>query len=137
MYEKIIVPVDLAHVKTLEKALRTAAELAKLYGARLSYLGITASSPGPIAHTPEEFGEKLDAFAKERSGKDGVAATAEYKVVPDPARQLDHALLAAIDKSGADLVVMASHRPGFAEHFFAAHAGHVAAHAKASVMVVR
>ncbi|MCE7027469.1 universal stress protein [Jiella avicenniae] len=137
MYEKILVPVDLSHVRTLDKALQTAAELAKLYDSELVYLGITASSPGSVAHTPEEFGEKLRAFAEERAREDGVAARAEFKVVPDPARDLDRTLLAAIEKSGADLVVMASHRPGFPEHFFASHAGNVAAHAKTSVMVVR
>ena len=137
MYEKILVPVDLSHVETLDKALKTAAELARLYDCELAYLGITSSSPGPVAHTPEEFGEKLEAFAQERARQDDVAARAEFKVVADPARDLNHTLLAAIETRGADLVVMASHRPGFPEHFFASHAGHVAAHARTSVMVVR
>ncbi|TFF21750.1 universal stress protein [Jiella endophytica] len=137
MYKKILVPVDLSHVRTLDKALKTAAELARLYGAELSYLGVTSSSPGPVAHTPEEFEEKLTAFAAQRAHEDGVSASAESQVVPDPARDLNHVLLAAVEKSGADLVVMASHRPGFPEHFFASHAGHVASHAKVSVMVVR
>ena len=137
MYEKILVPVDLSHVRALDKALKTAAELAKRYDAELSYFGVTSSSPGPVALTPEEFGEKLAEFAKERSREDGVTASAEYKVVPDPASDLNHTLLAAIETCGADLVVMASHRPGLPEHLFASHAGYVAAHSKASVMVVR
>ncbi len=137
MYGKIVVPVDLSHVRALDKALKTAAGLARLHDAELTYLGVTASSPGPVAHTPEEFGEKLAEFAEKRSREDGVAASAEYKVIPDPARDLNHTLLAAIEKCGADLVVMASHRPGLPEHLFASHAGYVAAHAKASVMVVR
>jgi len=137
MYEKILVPVDLSHAKTLDKALKTAADLAKLYGSTLCYLGVTSSSPGPVAHTPEEFEEKLRSFAAARAAEDGIQADIEMKVTPDPTADLNHTLLAAIEKSHADLVVMASHRPGFPEHFFASHAGSVAAHAKTSVMVVR
>ena len=37
----------------------------------------------------------------------------------------------------ADLVVTASHNPGFAEHLFASNSGYLAAHAPVSVLVVR
>jgi nucleotide-binding universal stress UspA family protein len=43
----------------------------------------------------------------------------------------------AIDKIGADLVVMASHKPGFLEHIFSSHGGYIAQHATCSVFVVR
>jgi len=41
MYQKIMVPVDLAHVERLGKALGTATDLAKHYGIPVCYVGVT------------------------------------------------------------------------------------------------
>ena len=62
MYEKIMVPVDLAHVDRLEKALTTAADLARHYRIPICYVGVTTSLPGAVAHTPAEFARKLEQF---------------------------------------------------------------------------
>jgi len=55
----------------------------------------------------------------------------------DPAVETTAELMKAIDKIGADLVIMASHEPGFFEHIFSSHGGYIAQHAKCSVFVVR
>jgi len=44
---------------------------------------------------------------------------------------------AAAKEAGCDLVVMASHVPGFREHILSSNAGYVASHAPISVFVVR
>ena len=137
MYERIMVPVDLAHTATLDKALRTAADLARNYDAEVCYVGVTTSSPGPVAHTPEAFADKLSAFASAEAERHGLKATAKSIVTHDPSIDLNRTLVRAVEETGADLVVMASHRPGFPDHFFAAHASHVAMHAEVSVFVVR
>jgi nucleotide-binding universal stress UspA family protein len=137
MYKKIMVPVDLAHVEQLDKALTTAADLSKHYGIPLCYVGVTAATPGPVAHTPAEFSAKLEEFAKARSESDGIEASSKAYTSHDPAIDLEDTLMKAVHETGADLVVMATHMPGFPEHLFASNAGYVASHADVSVMVVR
>lgn len=137
MYKKIIVPVDLAHTDMLDKALATAADLAKHYGAELCCVGVTAAAPSAVAHNPKEFGERLEAFAKDCGARHGVTMTARTVESHDPARDVDEALDKAVHAEGADLVVMASHVPTFADHIFASRAGWLASHTDTSVFVVR
>ncbi len=137
MYKVIAVPVDLAHVDRLPKALETAANLAKAWGATLYYVGATTETPSSVAHTPKEFAAKLEQFAAERSAALGIEARAKSLVSHDPAVDLDRDLLKAFDEIGADLVVMASHIPGIKDHLISSNAGWIASHAKVSVFVVR
>ena len=137
MYTSIMVPVDLAHTDQLGKALQTAADLAKHYGAPITYLGATTPEPNEMAHTPQEFERKLQKFAEEQGSGNGIETRAKMVIAHDPTVDLPDVLTDAVDKTGADLVVMASHQPGMAEHVFASHAGWVASHSHTSVMVVR
>ncbi|WP_353472121.1 universal stress protein [Salipiger sp. H15] len=137
MFTRIMVPVDLTHADRLAKALTVAGDLAAHYGARLVFVGVTAALPSGIARTPQEYGEKLDAFAKARGLAAGVPAEAHAVTTHDPAVDLDPALVAAVSETGADLVVMASHVPGLADHFWPSNGGTIAARAKVSVLLVR
>ena len=137
MYKKILVPVDLSHVERLDKALTTAADLSKHYGIPICYVGITTSQPSAVAHTPAEFAQKLKNFGKAQADKHGVDATTMALTSHDPAVDLDNRLMTAIDETGSDLIVMASHVPGLVDHIFASNAGYLAAYAKVSVLVVR
>ena len=130
-------PVDLAHVERLGKALATATDLARHYGIPLCFVGVTANVPTAVAHNPTEFGEKLEAFGAAQAKQRGVAVDTVAYSSHDPAADLDQRLIAAAQEIGADLIVMASHVPGLPEHFFASNAGAVASHAKISVFVVR
>ncbi|QPC44717.1 universal stress protein [Kaustia mangrovi] len=137
MYQTIMVPVDLAHVERLDKALKTAADLAKHYGASVCYVGVSTAQPGAVAHTPREFAEKLEQFGKEEAQKRDVQATTKAVMSHDPSIDLDDTLMKAVKETCADLVVMASHTPGLPEHIFASNAGYMASHADVSVFVVR
>lgn len=137
MYKTIMVPVDLAHADQLDKALATAADLAKHYGAKLYAVGVTASAPSSVAHNPKEYTEKLQKFAEEQSALHGVDIEAKSMLSNDPAVDVDFALQAASADLGADLIVMASHVPGFTDYIFASRAGYLAAHSELSVFVVR
>ncbi|MDX1540154.1 MAG: universal stress protein [Geminicoccaceae bacterium] len=137
MYSRIMVPVDLQHVERLEKALASAADLAKHYRAEICYVGVTASVAGPVAHDPEEYGRKLEQFGRAEARKRGVEGTTRAYTSHDPAADLDKVLMRAIEETRSDLVVMASHLPGLAEHIFASNAGYLASHAAVSVFVVR
>lgn len=137
MFTKIMVPVDLAHPDQMERALAVAADLATRHGADAVLVGVTQSAPTEIAPSPEAFAEKLSAYAAERSGAHGTTFGSQAEVSHDIRIDLDAALERAAEALGADLIVMASHKPGLAEHVFASNAGHMAAHSSRSVLVVR
>lgn len=137
MYNKIMVPIDLAHVDKLGKAIATATDLAKIYSIPILFVGVTAETPTSVAHNPTEYAEKLREFGAKQSSEHGL--TIETRAYPshDPTADLVKRLISAGAENDADLIVMASHVPGFPDHIFAPHAGSVALHAKVSVFVVR
>ena len=137
MYRNIAVPVDLEHVDRLEKALATAADLGKHYNAEVCYIGVTTTEPSPLGHTPDEYAQSLAEFGRQQAAKHGIETTTLARTAHDLSIDLDKILLKAISESGADAVVMASHVPGLADHFFASDAGTVASDAKISVFVIR
>ena len=137
MYKTIMVPVDLAHIEGLGKAIDTATDLAKLYGARVCFVGVTAEPPTDVAHTPSEFAKRLEAFAAQQSERHGLEIATKAYASHDPAVDLNATLISAATDTASDLIVMASHVPGFPEHVFSSHAGAVASHADVSVFVVR
>lgn len=137
MYKNIMIPVDLAHPEKLTKAIAVAADLAKHYGAKATAVAVTMSAPSEVAHNPEEFAGKLEAFAAEQGRQHGATFAAKTMVSHDPTIDLDDTLAKAASELNCDLVVMASHVPGFAEHIFASQAGYLAAHSEISVFVVR
>lgn len=137
MFSRIMIPVDLANADQMGKALSVAADLASRHDALAHVVGVTQSSPTTVARNPEAFADKLAAFAADRSKALGVTFEVHTEISHDPAIDLDDVLLRAAAKINADLVVMASHVPGFAEHLFASNAGYLAAHSKTSVFIVR
>ncbi|MDA7429862.1 universal stress protein [Primorskyibacter aestuariivivens] len=137
MFTNIIVPVDLAHEETLSKALQVSADLAKHYGAKVTYLGVTSNTPSSVAHNPDEFAEKLARFAAAQGEVHGVEAGSHAAIAHDPTVDVDDVLLRAVGELAPDLVVMASHVPGIVDYVWPSNGGKIAGHAKASVMVVR
>ena len=135
LYTRIMIPVDLAHLDRLGRALQTGADLAKHYGAGITYVGVTGVQPSKVAHTPKEFEHKLAAFAKEQGDAAGISAEGKAIIAHDPAVELDHMLVDAAEEIGADLIVVGTHDP----HTFdwPHHGGKLANHAKCSVMLVR
>jgi len=137
VFKKIMTPVDLAHLKDLQRALQCTADLARHYDAEVVFVGVTAPTPSSVAHTPEEYGRKLDAFAREQSETHGISASAQTVIGHDPTTDVDDALLRATRDTGADLVVMASHMPNVLDYIWPSNGGKIAEHAKCSVLVVR
>ena len=137
MFNKIMVPVDLAHMGELEKALTVAADLSRHYGSALCYVGVTTSQPSAVARTPEEYELKLRAFAHEHAPDSGHEPTARVYKSHDPAADLDDILVQAIDDVGADLVVMATHLPTHLDAIMPSNGAKIAKHTEASVFLVR
>ncbi|MGY6411797.1 MAG: universal stress protein [Alkalilacustris sp.] len=137
MYTRIVVPVDLARLDALEKALATAGDLAKHYGVPVTYVGVAGTVPDAVARTPAEFGRKLEALAQAQAERHGIEATAHPLTSTDPSAELSRVLRAAVRKLGADLVVMASHAPSALDWIIPSQGGSVAEHSEASVFIVR
>lgn len=137
MFKKILVPVDLAHLDNLSRALSAAAALAKSQSADVVYAGVYGNAPQPDLPKPDDYANALEGFAKLQASSRGITASALPIFSHDPDAELTSALLSAADETGADVIVMASHVPGWAEHLFHSNAGYIACHAKISVFVVR
>ncbi len=137
MFDHIMAPVDLTHIDQLTRALEVTADAARHYGAKVTFVSATTGAPGAVAHTPEEFRQKLADFAETQGRQNGYDAEAHALVLHDQAVDLDHALLKAVEAIGADLVIMASHKPSLADYFWSSNGGAIAEHAAVSVMIVR
>ncbi|MBT8410003.1 MAG: universal stress protein [Alphaproteobacteria bacterium] len=137
MFQHIMAPVDLGHLSKLTRALAITAEEAKHHGARVTFVAATTPSPSPVAHNPEEFGRKLGGFVADFAAQHGITAAAHPIISHDPVTDIDDVLLKAIDEIGADLVIMASHKPGLADYFWPSNGGKIASHTGASIMLVR
>jgi len=137
MYNKIMVPVDLAHLDALEKPLKVAADMAKHFDARLCYVSVTAAAPGPVARTPDEYEQKLNDFAEKQAQAQGRPAEAKLYLSHDPAVDMDDILVKAISETESDLVVMGTHLPRGLDAIMPSNGGRVATHTDASVFLVR
>lgn len=137
MYSTIMLPVDLQHREKLTRATAVAADLAKHYGASLTMVGVTGGPPSAIGHTPAEYAAALSAFAGECGTEHDIAIRAHTALSQDPAAELAEALAGAVSELEADLIVMASHVPSFADHLFGSNAGRLAAETDRSIMIVR
>jgi len=139
MFSKIMVPVDLAHVERIARSLRVAAELARLWSARVVYVAVCGSVPNRIAPDPGKFAAELDMFAREQGDEYGIKTEGQAIHSNDVAAELDRKLLDAVGELGADLVIMASHVPDVPDrmHLMSSNASWIARHASVSVMVVR
>ncbi|MCX2725281.1 universal stress protein [Roseibium salinum] len=137
MFKRILIPIDLGHVDKLEKAISAGVYLAKLDNIPVVFAAVTSAVPGALAHTPEEFRSKLDAFANGQADKHGITASAHAVFAHDPAVELEDALLKAIDETDADLVVMATHVPNLKDYVWPSNGGRVASHSDVSVFLIR
>lgn len=137
MYRKILVPVDLAHLDSLERALQVASDLGRHYETEVCYISVTQSAPSSVAKSPEDYERKLEAFANEQAKTHGRPVSAKVLVSADPAVELDDKLIHAIDDVGADLVVMGTHHHGKHDIIMPSNGSHVAKETNASIFLVR
>ena len=137
MYRRIMVPVDLAHAETLDKAIATAADLGKHYGATITVVGVTASGPTHAANTPKDYEQLLARYCALQGQKHGVTLVPKAIVNPDPVAELHSALREQVDAIGADLIIMASHIPSLRDYLFSSNAAYLVSHTEVSIFVVR
>ena len=139
MFKTILVPVDVSQLDGAINALSLAKDMASARGGKIVLLNVIEEIPNYIAaEIPAEIFEtanqraqtEMTAFAE----REGLAGDVEIVI------RRGHAgrdILEFADERKADMIVMASHDPGFADYFLGSTAGHVVRHAHCSVLVAR
>lgn len=138
MYSRILVPVDLDNADKLTKALDLAGKTAKDHDADIVYVDVVDAIPTTSARTQgERAADRLAKFASDQAKRHGIRASGEIALRGDLHLNVGSDIVRTAGETGCDLIIMASHVPGFKDHIISSNAGYVASHAPISVYVVR
>jgi nucleotide-binding universal stress UspA family protein len=141
MYRTILLPVDLSDEHSWSKALPTAVELARIFGAGMHVMTVVPSFGLPMVGQffPEGFEAKMRAEAAKHLEEFCAAHLpsdlAARRIVAEG--KIYQEILRAAGSIKADLIVMGSHRPELSDYLLGPNAARVVRHAPCSVMVVR
>ena len=140
MYQRILLPVDLADPNLAKPALDTAVMMASVSGGDIRLINVLPVTPVMLAeYVPPDFDAQ-----QRKSAEDALAIVAkEVRLdagrVTSLVRQggIYQEILEEAKSFAADLIVMSSHRVGVRTYFLGSVAGHVVRYANCSVLVVR
>ena len=141
MYKELLLSVDLGDESSWTAALPTAIEMCRAFDARLHVVSVVpdfgASSVSQFF--PEDYEERM--IAEIRSQLDRLLAQEvprDVSVQPIVAHgTVYHEIIAAAERVGADLIIIASHRPALQDYLIGPNATRVVRHFNGSVLVVR
>ena len=140
MFQKILVPVDLADPEFVKPALTTAVELAKASGGAVRLVNVIPMTPVMLAeYVPPDFDVQQRGSAEEALAIVAQESGLDAGKVSSVVRQggIYHEVLEEAKVFGCDVIVMSSHRPAMKTYFLGSNAGHMVRYAKCSVLVVR
>ena len=136
MYNTIIVPIDLSQETKGRRILDLAVRLGD-GKARIILANVLEELPGYVAiELPAGLMEQSRADAEEKLK----AIAADAGVTAEIAVRIGHPgnqILDLAEETNADLIIVASHRPGLQDYFIGSTAGRVVRHANCSVLVTR
>ena len=140
MYKTILVPVDLGERAMAQPALDRAVALATASGGTIRL--ITVRSIVPVTYmefVPPSFdeGQQLEAEAALAEVAAGVPLPPERVSAVVRLGSIYNEVLEEAEKTGADLIVVGSHRPTMATYLLGSNAATIVRHARCSVLVVR
>lgn len=136
MYKHIIVAVDLSHGEAGKALLDKAVQLVD-EGGTIRLLHVLEDVPSYIAaELPRDLNDRREAEAKVELGllSGSISAKVESEVRTGAAAGQ---ILQCAEDAGADLVMIASHRPGLSDYFIGSTAARVVRHAQCSVLISR
>ncbi|KFG68952.1 universal stress protein [Microvirga sp. BSC39] len=140
MFKTILVPVDLGEVEAAKPAIDKAVELANGSGGSLRLIYVRAIVPVTyMEFMPPAFDEEQQgqADAKLAEVASGVALPAERVSTVVRLGSVYAEVLDEAEQTGADLIVVGSHRPTMATYLLGSNASTIVRHARCSVLVVR
>lgn len=140
MFKKILVAIDLDHDIQNDNLMRVTSEIAKANGADVYLLNVIgAASPEVSEFLPEAY-EKM-AFEKIEKELTSLAATFD---LPEGGKDVSvrfgdvyREILAHAKNIGADLIIVASHKPHVSDFLLGTTAARIVRHASCSTLVVR
>lgn len=136
MYSRIIVAVDLSNSAQSNALLKTATQLIDA-GGEIRLLHVLEEVPSYIAaELPRDLSDRRHAEARMelKTLAGGVDARVEVEVRSGAA---SGQILQSAEDSNADLIMIASHKPGLSDFFIGSTAARVVRHAQTSVLITR
>ncbi|MGI9421816.1 MAG: universal stress protein [Hyphomicrobiaceae bacterium] len=136
MYKRILIPVDISHKERAQAMIQAADRLAD-DGAQITLYNVVEDVPSYITvQTPETVLET----AKTNASKElaAIATQADIKAHVEVGRGRAHStILDYADRIDADLIVVASHKPGLQDFLLGSTAARVVRHATCTVLIIR
>lgn len=141
MYKKILLPLDIANIRSQRKAVKTAIQLAQAHASVLHIMTVVPDFGMSMVGTyfPEDYEQKMINDTKQKLD--------QYvsKNIPDTVKTKEivaHGniyteILDYANKYKVNLIVMASHRPELKDYLIGPNASKIVRHANCSAMVVR
>jgi len=140
VFRSILVPVDLAQPSSWQPVLPAAIALAQQNHAALAVMTVVRDTTSFFEGRYLAF-QIEDALAAARRALAAIVVPLATEALPirQVVRfgQIGAEILAEAADSGADLIVMASHRPEMKDYLIGPNAAHVARHAAGSVLILR
>ena len=136
MYKNIVVAVDLSHGEAGKALVEKAIALVDAGGV-IRMLHVLEDVPSYIAaELPRDLNDRRQAEAKVELGvlAADAGATVETEIRTGAAASQ---ILQCAEDTGADLIMIASHRPGLSDYFIGSTAARVVRHAQCSVLISR
>ena len=140
MFKNILVPVDLADVAAAEPALARAVEMVSASGGKLRLIYVRSILPVTyMEFIPPNFDtdQQVECERKLAELAAGVALPPERISTVVRLGSVYNEVLDDARKTGADLIVVGSHRPTMASYLLGSNASTIVRHAESSVLVVR
>ncbi len=140
MFKSILLAVDLNEPGSWTRALPAALEAAKATNGKLQVVTVAPDVNTEVApFFPVDVNEQLLKKSTEELGawvkKNIPAGVSAQPIVRQG--NIYREILNAAEETGADLIVMAAHKPGIRDYLLGANAAHVVRHFPRSVLIVR
>jgi nucleotide-binding universal stress UspA family protein len=140
MFKTILVPVDLGEIGAAQPALDKAVELASASEGSVRLIYVRAIVPVTyMEFMPPAFDQEQQDEAEKKLAKLAAQVKLPAERVSAAVRlgSVYNEVLDEAEKTGADLIVIGSHRPSMATYLLGSNAATIVRHASCSVLVVR
>jgi nucleotide-binding universal stress UspA family protein len=142
MFKKILIPVDPDMPETWSDVAETAGKMADAFGSELHAISVVTPPPAmevPGYIVPADYSVRAaDTLQPLLEKLIAGHPAGQHKVNTHIAHGVLHSKIVDLAKEiGADLILMSSHEPEFADFLFGANASRVVRHFEGSVLVLR
>ena len=140
MFKNILVAVDLDHDTLVDDLLRAASDIANTHRSQVHLLNVVAAAPAVVSQFLPENYEKM---ASGKIEKDLAALAAKVDLAEGAAASsvrfgdIYQEILAHAEQIGADLIIVASHKPDIGDFLLGTTASRIVRHASCSALVIR